>query len=91
MSGKKVKTDKATLATLTASPLSRKGQVLKPDETTLTKQTPDEATVAFWRLRQAISVLPLEIKLKILFWWLMDHLHLFEYWEDVSVLCYLFF
>ena len=45
---------------------------------------PDEATIAFWRLRRNIMALPIDVRLQILFWWLLDHLHLFEYCEDVS-------
>ena len=47
---------------------------------------PDEATLAFWRLRRNILALPFEVRLQLLFWWLIDHLHIFEYDEDVSVL-----
>ena len=81
MSQKKAKT-----ATLTASPPSK-----KPDEATLEAplMKPDEATVAFWRLRRGIAQLPLDVKLQIMFWWLLDHLHLFECAADVSVLVFL--
>ena len=49
---------------------------------------PDEATVAFWRLRRGLAKLPLEVRLRILFWWVLDHLHLFESDADVSVLTF---
>ena len=80
---------KADDATLTTSPPSKKS-----DETPLAKQISpparkdDEATVAFWRIGRSIRSLPLDIRLQILFWWLLDHLTSFEYAEEVSALFY---
>ena len=60
---------------------------LMDDEAPIVKMVRDDATLQFLRLRKGISTLPLEIRLRILFWWLLDHLKEFEYYEDVSTSC----
>ena len=75
--------------------LQTKRTRLSDEPTKMLQSRPDEATLNVWRLQRSIRGLPLAVRLRLLFWWMMADENLaifqFEYCEEVSVLVLVFF